>query len=424
MSNPILSVIKNRNFRNLWLAQITSQIAINMMAFVLAIFVYDKTKSNTAVSVMMLSIGLPAIFFGVIAGGIVDRFNKKYVLVLCNIFRAFAMIFFFFSSESIVFVYILAALISIITQFFVPAEAPSIPNLVSQDELLPANSLFTFSYYLSTISGFILSGPAIKLFGSHNIFLFMSLLLFVASFFAWKIPKDKGVKKGNFESVGHIWSDIKEGLLFIKNNIKVKEGIYLLTFSQALIGTLAALSPGFSDKVLKIDLTDASYLVMGPAAMGLIIGALWIGSFGRNYLKRRLIVNGIIMTGLAILLMSLIVRVRSHPEITLFIKGAEVIIGNLYVAIITLAVIGFSNSLINIPSNTVLQEDTEGKLRGRVYGVLTALTGGAAILPTVFAGGMADTFGVGKTLFFIGILILLIGIWQVLKQGKLLVKIK
>lgn len=412
--SPILSVIRNKNFRNLWFGQITSQIAVNMIGFILLIRVYQQTLSNTAVSGMLLTISLPAVIFGVLAGGVVDQFDKRVVLIFCNLLRAVVVLLFFFFSSSLVMDFILAFVFSFITQFFIPAEAPSIPSLVTSDQILPANSLFTFSLYTSTILGFILSGPLLRVFGSQYIYLFITGIMIMATYFVILIPKEKRMNRTINLSLQKISMDIREGLKFIGSNRRVRQSLLLMTFAQALIAVLATLAPGFADRTLKIVLEDSSYLVMGPAAVGLIVGALSVGAWGRKFLKRYIILSGILGSGVTLLLLSLLVRVghRQNPH-TFFVGTFPV--GGLEFAIIMLFVLGFTNALISVPASTILQEDTQGKMRGRVYGVFTALTGGVAIVPVILSGVLADTVGVGKTIFVIGIIVLLFGLYRMSK---------
>src|SRR3989338_1701651 len=99
MSSSYREIISNYPFRVLWLAQIISQIAMNMLSFVLAIQVYQKTFSNTAVSLMLLTFGIPSIIFGVLAGGIVDRYDKRKILMFCNLGRFFILMAYAFFHE-------------------------------------------------------------------------------------------------------------------------------------------------------------------------------------------------------------------------------------------------------------------------------------------------------------------------------------
>ncbi len=383
------------------MGQVTSQIAINMMTFVLVLRIYETTVSNTAVSILILMVGLPAIIFGAISGTLVDRWDKRKVLVVTNLIRMVLLLGFFVSSETPVWVYILVVAISITTQFFVPAEAPTIPRIVPEEFLLTANSLFTFTYYTSMITGFILSGPALKFFGPRNVFLFMSALLGLAAFFVSQLdPEKKKVeaKPGKLQIL-KIYQEFLNGFSFIKRNELVFQSLLLLTASQALITSLASLAPGFAHRVLEIDVADASYTILGPAAAGMIIGALLVGQFGRSFTKKRLISFGVFFAGILLFALAIIVRVKS-----------------LFLAVVLLSLLGAANALIDVPANTSLQENAPEDIRGRVYGVLTSLVGGAAILPVAITGVMADLFGIDKVLLVFAGIILSYGIYRLSRE--------
>lgn len=410
MVRDFIKVIANKDFRNLILGQIFSQVSLNMLSFVLAIRIYMETKSTIAVSLMLLSFGIPAIAFGVLAGGIVDYFDRKKVMQFCNLLRFLIIILFYFLFDNLVAAYFIAICVSVVTQLFIPAEAPNIPSLVKDKELLSANSLFTISYYLSTITGFIFAGPAIKLLGVKNVYLLIAILMFFAYLSVSQLPSFTAkIVHIKFQyNIVFFISVIREGLMFIRSKLRVGQSLALLTFSQALIATLSVLTPGFADKILRIELSDASIVVMGPAAFGLIIGALWVGSIGKRFLKRKIVLIGIISTALTLLFLSILSILNTVPA---FGKhGPGFYWGGIGTAMVLLAVLGYANSFITIPTSTVLQQESESQMRGRVYGVLTSLTGGVSVLPVIFSGVLADSFGIDKTLFIIGTIVLIIGI--------------
>lgn len=399
-TNPFISVIINKNFRNLWLAQITSQIVLNMLSFVLAIRVYQETGSNTAVSLLILMFGIPAIVFGVVAGGIVDHFDKRKILLWCNLTRVFLFLIFYFSSSSLFVLYVLVVIFSLVTQVFIPAEAPSIPVLVRQEFLLAANSLFSVSFYLSTAVGFVMAGPFLGLLGVRNIYLLMGGVMFFSSMFVFKLPPMKEDEERFTFTVSAVGKTITEGISFIKKHKRVEQSLILMTLAQALIMTLSVLAPGFADRVLSIELTKSSYLVMGPAALGLIFGALIVGNFGAKFLKRTIIYLGLVLTGLILILLSFITQV----------------FGGLFISFLLLFFLGFFNSFITVPASTVLQQDCHRKVCGHVYGVLTSATGGVSILPVVLSGILADTLGVSKALLYIGLFLFTASSYQGLKR--------
>lgn len=400
MPTSFLTVLKNAAFRNLWLAQITSQISLNMLNFVLAIRVYEITHSNTAVSSMLLTFGIPAVFMGVIAGGVVDQYDKRSILILCNAVRVVLFMAFFSFSDSLVVLYVLSVGMSIATQLFIPAEGPAIPQVVPHHNLLSANSLFAVSFYLSTMLGFVLAGPLVRQVGYHPAYLIMGGLMLLATYFVYLLPPIRPAEQKKREPLNMklIARTIHQGISFINSNSRVKQSLLLMTVSQALIATLSVLAPGFADKLLAIDLADASYLVMGPAAIGLVAGALLVAVLGARYLKGRLIQIGVMGTGVSLILLSL--TAAAH-------KPSFLVVNNLSVAMGLLFLLGFFNSWISVPANTILQQDSEESMRGRVYGVLTSLTGGVSFLPVLVSGILADVLGVGRAMFYIGAIVVL-----------------
>ncbi len=399
MNSPILSVINNKHFRNLWLGQMTSQVATNMLTFVLVLRIYQTTVSNTAVSLLILTLGLPAVVVGILAGTLVDSWDKRNVLIITNLLRTILILGFFFSSETPLWVYLLILAISITTQFFVPAEAPTIPRLVSKELLLPANSLFTFTFYTSMVVGYIFSGPALRFFGNHNVFLFLSALLAMAAFFVSQIPSEgkKAQVKMKFgkEEAVKIYRDFLSGLKFIKEEKEVGLAIFLQTVVQALFVCLATLAPGFADTILKIEVRDASYIILGPAGVGLILGALLVGQFGQKVSKERLINIGIVCAGVLLFLLAILAGW-----------------GGLVVTLLLLGLLGVFTALVTVSSSTMLQEYTPSALQGRVYGFVTAFVGGAAILPVAFTGLAADLFGIRIVIFFLALLVLAFAIYR------------
>src|SRR2546430_15590301 len=81
-------ILRNRAFLALWAAQVLSQVAANATTFALIVLVGEITKSNTSSSILILLAILPAVVFGVFAGGGVDRTDPKRVLVVTHAPRA------------------------------------------------------------------------------------------------------------------------------------------------------------------------------------------------------------------------------------------------------------------------------------------------------------------------------------------------
>ena len=82
----------------------------------------------------------------------------------------------------------------------------------------------------------------------------------------------------------------------------------------------------------------------------------------------------------------------------------------LHIIIVLAFIIGFAISLVFIPSNATIQIETSESMRGRMYGLLSALIGAVSFLPVVLAGGFADLFGVGAVIGAVGVLMVILSV--------------
>ena len=403
------SVLTIRPFRSLWFAQICSQLAINTLLFVLALRIYQNTGSNAAVSGLFLAYGIPSVLFGMIAGTAVDHLDKRRMLMYCDILRGILVFLLLFISGNIFLVYLVTFVNAIITQFYVPSEAPLIPKVVPSNLLVQANSLFSFTYYSSLAVGTILSGPLLRWFGPQWIFLFISALFFTAVWFESRLPSQAvGVLEFTHifryqagHLVSRIFEELFEGVRYVRSIPALLDSLLLLTGTQIIFAMLGTLGPGFADRVLRIDVRDASLFIVGPAVVGIIAGALWVGSFGYMLKPGRLIKLGVISAGVLLLLISLTARIHV----------------GLGIAMVLFFCLGGANSLLDAPANSVLQEEAKGSMRGRVYGILTAAVGGVGIVPVIIGGVLADMVGVERVILLLGIVILAYGIYR-MKYNK------
>src|SRR5438876_7165162 len=90
-----VSVLANRPFLLLWLSQAATQVGGNMVIYGLTVIIFSATKSNAAVSVLLLTFLVPAVIFSAVAGVYVDRHDRRWILVITNLLRAgaFALLF-------------------------------------------------------------------------------------------------------------------------------------------------------------------------------------------------------------------------------------------------------------------------------------------------------------------------------------------
>lgn len=393
----IPQVLYNKNFLKIWIAQIASQFGLNVLNFVLLLKVYELTSSNTTVSLLLLAFGVPGLLLGFLAGAYVDNVDTKTVLIITNIVRALTLLLLVFFPEKLTVYYLVALLIAIASQFFIPAEGSVLPLLVKKEQLLSANSIFTSTLYTMVILGFLLAGPALRIFNMTGTALLICFSFIVALVMVWMLPKvgTNSLEVKGIQLFGELW----EGVRFIWKTKAVRDALFFLTLTQTIFLLIMTLAPGFLDKVLRIDVREASVVLVAPAALGLLVGAVTLNKYSKIYGTRFMINLGIVGLGATLALLTIIASLSSRS----FAVGVTILLS---------FILGIGIAYINVPAATSMQVDTEDSLRGRMYGLLVSLQSGVSLLPIILAGAFADLFGVSFVLQVIGIGVFLLGLYR------------
>jgi len=414
MKNHVFSALSEKSFVYVWMSEIFALIATNIFNFFLVLVVFDLTHSNTANSGVVLTIIVPSIIFGVLAGAYVDRWNKKKVLLIVNITRSLLLVLLAFYVNNLYFLYVVSFVFSFITQFFIPAELPILPSVVDKKNLYSANALFGISIYASILIAFVLAGPLIILFRPSGTLLLLSAMLFIASIFIFFTNLIYLKKPQNGEEVEreNIFIDMKYAFSLISHTKDVSQSIFFLALSQTLVLVLATIAPGYASSVLGIPVVQFPLLFVAPAALGVVVVAGILISFFHDHSKYKLITTGIFLSGICMLFLPYGSKVASKgfvQVINLYLpKFLHIDI--LHIVVVVAFILGFANSLVFVPANTMLQEKTSEEFRGKVYGFLNAFIGVLSLLPVIIVGSLADVVGVGAVITGIGVFLLVVGI--------------
>jgi MFS family permease len=416
----VLAVLKNRRFAALWLAQVSTQVGGNMVLFGLTVLVFSLTRSNSAVSLLILTFLVPAVVFSAIAGVYVDNLDRRLILVISNVLRGVAFVAMFLVGGQLVFIYLLNAFVSTVTTFFAPAEAAMIPILVERRQLLAANGLFTFTLQASFALGFAILGPlVVNLAGVQVLLLFVAVLYFGAASLCATLPSyAPSVRLRAVAAIGEAehavvstLGQLKGGLSYIRQNRSIFWSLSYLAITASLIGVLGVLGPDFALRALGLREQDFVVVVL-PLGAGLVIGILLLNVYGRFLPRRRAIEGGLI--GLAI---SLVVLSVAGPVSRFLQARADrgivdfgPLVSLLAIVVLIALAAGICYAFVAVPAQTQLQEELPEDVRGRVFGVLNMLVSLASFLPIVIVGTVADVVGTPPVIFGAGVLVGVFGI--------------
>lgn len=387
------SVLKNRNFRRLCLAQFASLTATYAIYFASMALVEEITRSSAQMGLMIFSSTLPGLLFGLLAGVVVDRQERVKIMMAANLLRVLVALGFSVAIHFFPRIYLLLTIyltnfcISALAQFLISAEGATVPRLVGEEKLMAANSLFNISSLVSQGAGLVVLAPLLlKISGAEAVGLVGAILYLAALVIIAPLPRENMTRKPRQgRRLAEIWTELKEGWRFIFSDRLVAWATFQLTLASMLTLMLTTLAPGFVARVLGLEVADAVYMAV-PVGMGFGLGIALMGRRGKLLSKERWISLGFIALGLGLAVLPL-PSGAGGPSFLL-----------LAMAIFT---IGLGLALVTIPAKTILQERPPVGMRGRVISTQLVLGNAASTLPMPLGGGLADLIGIRKVMLIL-----------------------
>lgn len=415
-----IGVLANQAFLRLWLSQAISTTSQQMINFTLLIQVRRIIEAqwaggaNTAVAILILTFATPPILFSALAGVVVDRSEKRLIMALVNIGRAGCIAGYLFLRPewplfgTLIYIYALCFTFSTVGQLFGPAEGSTIPILVSREQLISANALFSLTFIGSQLLGFVILGPILThLLGLRTIYLVVVALYCLCATLIFSLPRLPHARQGGEQSRrSSVRTDLREVVQYLRRDPLLRKAIAYLTIANSAFLMLSSLAPDFVSTVLGLP-SERLIAVIGPAGLGMVSGVITVGRLGRRRNREKLVDRALIIVSILLLLFALVPTVLSGRD-TL---PAGTILTLPVVAAILLAIgLGVGNAFIIVPSQTLLQERSNEQNRARVLSAFFTTSNAVALIPILFAGVLGDLFGVVRVLVAIALLTLLGGL--------------
>jgi MFS family permease len=197
---------ENADFRRLWTGQVVSEIGDwlnNIAVLALTIQLAGEGRVGLAIAVYAIARHLPLFVFGPVAGVVVDRLNRRRVMIAADLARAVLALGFMLAARlsSLAVIYVVGASLFSISSFFNAAKRASIPNLARDtEELLAANSISASTTAATIAVGSALGGAISTALGRDTVFVLNSLTFLVSAEMIRRIQKlrnaDFGLRNG------------------------------------------------------------------------------------------------------------------------------------------------------------------------------------------------------------------------------------
>jgi len=425
-----LEVFRNRPFLLLWLSQAATQIGGNMVLYGLTVIILEVTRSNTAVSVLILTFLVPAVLFSAVAGVYVDRFDRRAILVVTNLLRGAAFLATFLVGSNVAVILLLNVFVSTVTVFFAPAEAAMIPKLVPRAQLIAANGIFTLTLNAAFALGFALAGPVVvTIAGAPALLLLVAILYFVAAVLCTTLPPappgsdevldPRSAVADAERAVGSTVAQLREGLVFVRANPAIAWSLLYLGIAASLVGVLGVLGPDFAAETLGLQPKDLVVVVL-PLGIGIVMGVFVLNAFGKYLPRRRVIESGLVLLGVLLGLLAVsgpVARFLQRAEQAAGLLDLSALTSLLAIVVLIAFLAGIAYAFVAIPSQTQLQEDLPEDVRGRVFGILNMLVSVASFLPIIAVGPISDLAGTTAVIIGVAGFVAVAGLVSIATRG-------
>lgn len=266
------AIVRNTQFLKLWGNQILLQVGMNMCNYTSLLILSDRTHSPFIQAIFYTSLTIPAFLFGLIAGPVVDMTDRKRLMLVTDILMATLFFCYAFAHANIFLIIGIAFLTSTVARFFIPAEAATIPLIVSEETLEHANTFFLFTLMGSVLLGYAIAGPIIQLAGglgkpSENAPFFIAGIMLIIGFVLRLTLKRIAHVKPHIPDGGLITKTLKlfwETVEEVRDNTSISMPLGLLIFVELMVGMLSIIILEYVHRYLLLPLTSVSYILMIP----------------------------------------------------------------------------------------------------------------------------------------------------------------
>ena len=397
----MVRLLKNYTFMLFFMGNIISLIGFGLNLIAVSWMVLEKTGSEYALGKILAAATMPGLILAVFAGVIIDKVNRKWLLVFLDIFRMFVVIGFLYvlsyNQFQITFLYPVALMMGLGNSLFWPTAQAFVQELVDKEEYFNANKLLSASYQVGSIFGAGVGGfivhiysPLIALWINAFTYAISAILISLAPF-----------ERENFQTFEKkLFNSILKGFSYLKTRMDILIlGVTTILSDVAIWGSMSVLTIAISKEIFQ----------KGSLGYGIMDGLYGIGALPST------IVVGYLVSRLG----------NAHYLLICYIVASIMclitpIMPNIYLAGIVYLVIGLHNNAARIIVRTIIMENIPNNIMGRVQTIFGVYTRTMVILSSLYAGWLIEykslSIAINFTSFhFIGALV---GIVIVLKVWK------
>ncbi|MCX5710546.1 MAG: MFS transporter [Candidatus Omnitrophica bacterium] len=380
----MFSSLSVREFRIYWYGMLISLVGSWIQTMAQSWLVFQITNSAFLLGVVGFLGSIPVFFFSLFAGVLADRVNKRRVLIITQtVFMLLAFLLAVLTQFKLITasqIMVIALLNGTVMAFDAPTRQSIVVELVGKQHLFNAIALNSVAFNSSRIIGPALAGILVAVVGMSGCFYVngISFLAVIVALFLIRTAKETVTRKKS-----HVLKELKEGLVFIKNNRDILILISMVGIVSLFGISYMILMPIFAEQVLKVGIKGLGVL-MSSSGLGALAGALILARLGDFRYKGRLLNFSALVFSFSLIIFSL-------SKIYLL-------------SLLALAFIGATGVTSIALVNTIIQTKVGDEFRGRVMSVFMLTFAGFLPFGNLIAGSMAQRLGVSICVLVSGII--------------------
>jgi MFS family permease len=382
---------QNPNYRYTWMAQVVSEIGDYFNNIAVFALVMEKSGSGLVVTGVMLSRAIPAVLAGPVAGVLLDRLDRRQIMIASDLIRGILALAFVFTIRQPRpwLLYALSAGLMFASPFFTAGRAAILPTIATKGELHAANSLTQTTQSATLTIGTLLAGFSAARFGYHWAFVINSLSFFFSAWSISRINVPGGFRAQAYDTAATTpqatphdtrpWHEYRAGLRYLRG-VPLMVGIAMISVGWSMGGGAAQiLFALFGEQVFHRGARGIGD-IWGCAGAGLLLGGV-IAHLGGRTLSfagyKRTVTVSYLAHGAAYMLFS---QSQSYAAALVFMMLSRV-----------------GMSVTSVLNNAQLLRHTPDEFRGRVFSTMESIRW-SAMMVSMAAAGIASQYTGPRTI--------------------------
>jgi len=368
-------VLRNRNFLALWLGQVISQIGDSFTFLALLITVNKLTGSTVSMGMMVISLTLPQLLFSFLAGVIVDRLDRKKIMIFSDLVRGLLVLAFLavHSAEQTYIFYVVGFLVSTVSVFFWPARTAMIPRIVEGEaKLLSANALSQTIRVAAMLIGPALAGFLIAWLGTSLAFVVDSVTYLASAIALMTITTCGETMDEARIGIRMMWQRFTEGFSYISRHSTVLGMIVTLMVALLGVGAIEVLFVPYLQREFGLGPEGLGF-TQTAQGVGMLLGSVLVGNLAERFGLTRIIAWSVALLGIAV--------------------AACGLVNQFIFVLIALFIAGLGLAPLNAALSTLMQITVPDEKLGRVGSVMDTSMTLSYLISMGSAAFLADAFG-------------------------------